>query len=234
MRGDGGSIDRGLQDDGIAADDRCCGHSGHDGEGKVPGRDDGSDAERDVAELVVLAGELDGRGRGVQLERFAAVELEKVDGLAYVGVGLAPVLSDLEGEPGAELELALSNQVGSAEEKGSALGGGGPAPGREGGERGGDGLLGKIGLGALMDSDDLGWPRRVDRDDLALGLQAAAADDQVVLPSELGFDIGKSLLHRPLVFGVVEVDERLVDEGGLCGARGGGGGEISGCHNSSF
>ena len=41
-------------------------------------------------------------------EGFAGVKLEEVDALAYVGVGLGPVLADLEGEPGAELEVAGS------------------------------------------------------------------------------------------------------------------------------
>ncbi len=100
--GDGGGVDRGLEDDGVAGDDGGGGHAGHDGEGEVPGRDDGADAERDVAELVALAGELDGGGGAVEAEGFAGVELEEIDALAYVGVGLGPVFADLVGEPGAE------------------------------------------------------------------------------------------------------------------------------------
>ena len=44
-------------------------------------------------------------------EGFAGVELEEVDGLADVGVGLGPVLADLEDEPGAEIELALADEL---------------------------------------------------------------------------------------------------------------------------
>ena len=66
-RGDGGGVGRGLEDDGVAGDDGGGGHAGHDGEGEVPRRDDGADAERDVAEVVALAGVLDGRGGGVEL-----------------------------------------------------------------------------------------------------------------------------------------------------------------------
>ena len=100
--GDGGRVAGGFEDDGVAADDGGGGHAGHDGEREVPRRDDGADAERNVAELVALSGVLDGRGGGVEAEGFAGVELEEVDGLAYVGVGLGPVLADLVGEPGAE------------------------------------------------------------------------------------------------------------------------------------
>ena len=35
--------------------------------------------------------------------------------LADVGVGLGPVLADFEGEPGAEVEVALADEVGGAE-----------------------------------------------------------------------------------------------------------------------
>ena len=47
--------------------------------GKFHGRDDGADAERNVAELVALAGELDGGGGGGEAEGLAGVELEEVD-----------------------------------------------------------------------------------------------------------------------------------------------------------
>ena len=85
--------------------------------GKFHGRDDGAHAERDVKQLVALAGVLDGGGCGGQAQGFACVELEEVDGLAHVGVGLGPVLADFVGEPGAELELALADDVGGAEQQ---------------------------------------------------------------------------------------------------------------------
>ena len=130
--GDGGRVDRGLEDDGVAGDDGGGGHAGHDGEGEVPRRNDGADAERNVEELVALAGILDGRGGVVEAQRFAGVELEEVDGLAYVGVGFGPVLADLVGEPRAELEFALANECCGAEEQRGALLRRGSAPGLEG------------------------------------------------------------------------------------------------------
>jgi hypothetical protein len=70
--GDGGRIARGLENDGVAGDDGGRGHAGHDGEGKVPGRNDRAHAERNVEQLVALAGILNGRGGGGQAQRFAA------------------------------------------------------------------------------------------------------------------------------------------------------------------
>ncbi len=111
LGGDGGRVAGGLEDDGVAGDDGGRGHAGHDGEGEVPRRNDGADAERNIEQAVALAGVLDGRGGGGEAQGFAGVELEEVDGLGDVGVGLGPVLADFVGEPGAELELALADDV---------------------------------------------------------------------------------------------------------------------------
>jgi len=63
-------------------------------------------------------------------QRFAGVEFAEVDGLGDIGVGFAPVLADLEDEPGAELEAALANYVGDVEDETGALFGRTAAPGR--------------------------------------------------------------------------------------------------------
>src|SRR6185437_12687468 len=47
-RRNGGRVGGWLEDDGVAADDGCGRHAGHDGEGKIPRRDDRADAERNV------------------------------------------------------------------------------------------------------------------------------------------------------------------------------------------
>ena len=60
-RGDGGRIAGRLQDDGVAGDDGSGRHAGHDGEGEIPRRNDRAYAQRDVEQLVALAGELDRR-----------------------------------------------------------------------------------------------------------------------------------------------------------------------------
>src|SRR5207253_985368 len=65
---DGRRIARWLQNDCIAADDGGSRHASHDGARKIPRRDDGAYAERDVAKLVMLAGKLHWRLRAVQAQ----------------------------------------------------------------------------------------------------------------------------------------------------------------------
>ena len=55
-RGDAGRVGGGLQHDRVAGDDRGGRHAGQDREREVPRRDHDADAERDVLELVSLAG----------------------------------------------------------------------------------------------------------------------------------------------------------------------------------
>ena len=50
LRGNRRRIARGLQDNGVAADDRSERHAGHDGAGEVPGRNHRADAERNVGQ----------------------------------------------------------------------------------------------------------------------------------------------------------------------------------------
>ena len=172
-----------------------------------------------VAELVALAGELDGGGGLVEAEGFAAVELEEVDGLAYVGVGLGPVFADLEGEPGAELEFALADEVGGAEEQGGALCDGCGSRCRR---RPGRPCIAASACSASArwwTADDLGGAGRVGGDDLVFGLEAAAADDEVVLVAELVSDVSESLLAcRRLFSGSVKSTKGSLVKG-VCAVR---------------
>ena len=136
LRGDGRRIARRLQDDGVAADDGGERHAGHDGAGEIPRRNYSADAERDVVQRVALAGQLDGRLRLGEAQHLARVELAEVDGLGDVGVGLNPVLTDFEDEPGHEFHFALAHEVADAKDEAGALFHGGAAPGLEGFERG--------------------------------------------------------------------------------------------------
>ena len=88
--------------------------------GKFHGGMTAPHAERDVAQAVAFARQLDRRGCGVQLERLTRVELHEVDALAHVGVGLSPILADLVGEPCAELELALLDELRHAQQQADA------------------------------------------------------------------------------------------------------------------
>ena len=72
--------------------------------GKFHGLMTGRDAERLVPLLVALGDEVAGAfaGRG-QRRRAAGVELDEVDRLADVGIGLAPCLARLPDDQGREL-----------------------------------------------------------------------------------------------------------------------------------
>ena len=83
------------------------------------------------------------------------VELEEVDGLADVGVGFGPVLADFVGEPGAELEFALADDVGGVEQQGDARSTEVAAPGLEARKRGLHRLLSVLRAGLLVNADDL-------------------------------------------------------------------------------
>jgi hypothetical protein len=110
MMGDAGRLLGGLDDDGVARDQRGDGHAAADRQREVPGADDDGDAARLVPLLVELADEPPERlrarrGMGGQ----AGVVLAEVDGLADIGVGLAPGLAGLldhdAGEPVALLRM---------------------------------------------------------------------------------------------------------------------------------
>ena len=135
----------------------------------------------------------------VEAKSLVAVELKEVDGFAYVGVGLGPVLADLEDEPRAELQLALADDCRSAEEQGSAFGNGSAAPRRKGRESRLNGLVCVFSLGVLVNADNLRRARRIDRANLFCGLQALAAEDHLVLAPEFLLDLCKRVLHGTLV-----------------------------------
>ncbi len=214
--GDGGRVGGGLEHDSVAGDDGGRGHAGHDGEGEVPGRDDGADAERHVTELVAFAGELDGRLGSVEAEGFAGVELEEVDALANVGVGFGEVLSDFEGEPGAELEVAGADESGGAEKEIDAVGNGRVGPAGKGSERGLDGGGGLSGRGGVVGADDLRGVRGIDGGEGFGGLRGVAAEDEVVCTTELGAHVSNGREHGAMVFGGGEVGEGLVGKRRKC------------------
>src|ERR1700722_2624607 len=113
LGGDGGRIARWLQDYGVATHDRGYGHAGHNGAGKIPWRNNRANAEGNVSERIVLAGQLH-RGLSLgQAQSFASIEFAEVDGLGDIGVGLAPVLADLENQPGHVIHFALAQEGGA-------------------------------------------------------------------------------------------------------------------------
>src|ERR1700676_2984328 len=79
LRGDGRSGTGRLEDDRVARDKRCAGHTDHDRAWEVPGRDDRTHAERNVDELVVLASELRNGLLTRQAHHLVRVKFHEVD-----------------------------------------------------------------------------------------------------------------------------------------------------------
>ena len=84
-------------------------HAHGDRDREVPRRDHRHHAARRVAHLVALAGDLEERLAAIERDRAAGVELEEVDGLADVGVGLVPGLGALAHRQRGELGAALAH-----------------------------------------------------------------------------------------------------------------------------
>src|SRR5438067_13420375 len=73
-----------------------------------------------------------------------------------------------------------------------------------------------------MQADNFGWPRRIDALDLRRSLEASAANDQVVLATELAADLFDRVAHAARVFRAREIGQRLVLKwcaGGLNASR---------------
>ena len=118
--------------------------------------------------------------RGGEAEGIARVKLKEINGFGKVGVGFSPVLAHFIGEPGAELEFSSADDGGGGEDQGNSCFYRGSAPGLEGLEGRLHGFFGVLRAGFLVDADDLGRAGRVEGADFGLGLEAAAADDEVV------------------------------------------------------
>jgi deazaflavin-dependent oxidoreductase (nitroreductase family) len=80
------------------------------------------DPARHVAQLVALAGDLQQRTPGLQRERAPGVELEEVDRLAHVGVGLGPGLGRLADHQRGDLVAPLAQPRGGADQRLGPLG----------------------------------------------------------------------------------------------------------------
>jgi hypothetical protein len=70
-----------------------------------------------------------------------------------------------------------------------------------------------------MNADNLGGARRIYGADLALGFDAPAADDEVILAAQLAGDSAERGLHRARVFRRLEVGKRLILKPALGQAR---------------
>ena len=201
------------------------GHAGHDGAGEIPRRNHRADAERNVGQRVALARQLHGRLGFGEAQGLARVELAEIDGLGNVGIGLEPVLRNFEHQPGHEFELALAHHIGDAEQERGALLDRSAAPVGERLRRGLHGGLDVLIAGFLVNADHFRRLGGIDGTNLVGGLDALAADDQVVLAAQLAthfLDGGAHLAHV-LFFGEIDecfIFERAFVQGELADAAG--------------
>ena len=116
-----GVSEAGLRTTRVPGDERGGRHPREDRVREVPRRDHGAGAERDVERLGKLARVRRDGDLAAPAEHLAGVELEEVDRLGGLDVGLGPGLPDLENHRGGEIVLARPHAGGRAQEDGRAL-----------------------------------------------------------------------------------------------------------------
>ena len=202
---DGRRVARGLQDDGVAADNGGQRHAAHDGAGKVPRRNYHAYAQRDVAQPIALARQLHRRLSLREANRLQRIEVAEVNQLGDVAIGFSPVLADLEHHPRHQLKLTLAHQRAGAEQQPGALFNRGILPGLECLQRRLHCGLDLSSAGCLMDANNLRRLGRIERGRLLGGLDVASADDQVVLATQFVADSFNGSAHAARVVRVAEV-----------------------------
>ena len=218
-RRDDGGVARGLEHDGVPADDRRRRHAHHDGARKVPRRYHGADAERNVDELVPFARHRDDRLRLRVTQRLTRVEFEKVDRLGDVAVGLGPALAHLVDQQRVVFEATFAQQRRRLEYVLGPFGQRQPAPGLERARGRADGLLRLFLRGGARDADHLRRVRGIERPDRLLGLDLASVDHQGIVPAQPLANRVERGLHGRGVARVLEILDGLVLKGGDLAGR---------------
>src|SRR5665213_822814 len=156
---------------------------------------------------------LDRRRRARQPQGLARIELQKVDALADVRIGLGPVLSHLESKPRTKLQMPLADESRSPQQKIDTLAHSRPRPLWKRRERSLHSLLRNLNRRLRMRSNHLRRTRRVRRRKTLRRPHALAADHQAVLPAEFAADPLQRLDHVALRCSIVEVGKGFVLEG---------------------
>ena len=122
----------GLDDAGVAGDERGKELPAGDGHGEVPRRDEADDAYGHADGHGELVLQLGGRGLAEEAAAFTGDVKGLVDGFLHVAAGLGEHLAHFAGHVVGILLFALLEQDAGAEENFGALGRGDEAPGGEG------------------------------------------------------------------------------------------------------
>jgi hypothetical protein len=185
-----------------------------------------------ITQLIALPGKLDGRRRPGQSQRLPRIKLQEVDGLGDIGIGLNPILAHFVGQPGAKFKLALANQLRRLQQQRHALPNRRVLPARESLMRRVYRPLGMFQPGLLVYTDNLRWPRRVQRLDLFRGAHPLPTDDEFILVTEHVRHTRQRSVHRAHVFIVVEVDKGFVAEQSFGSNRLNHGADLGSRHNT--
>ena len=203
-------VGRGLEDDAVARDEGRGRHAREDRVGEVPRRDHGARAERDVERLGELARIRRDGDLAPPAQHLARVELEEVDRLGRLDVGLGPGLPDLEHHRGGEVVLSRAHACGRPEEDGRAFarGEGGPRLLRLDG--GVDRLERDLPVGEMVAGEHLRTVGGVQVFEETAGLDPPSAHDDGDLGALLAVHSGEGRLERGALLGAAEVGEGFV------------------------
>ncbi len=110
------------------------------------------------------------------------------------------------------IRICVAQQVAHAKQQAGALFAGSPAPALKRVKGGLHGRFDMVFAGFLVQADNLRRLGGIDGLDLVRGLDALAADDEVILASELGAHFFDGGAHLAGIFFLAEINQRLVDE----------------------
>ncbi len=150
--GNAAGLRRGLDDGRVARHQGGGGHAAADGQREIPGTDDRGHAAGLIPVVVQLAHEPTQPLRLEEPDGLAGVIFAEVDGLADVGVGLAPGLARLANHHGGQPIAVAADRGGRLQDDLRAFQLGAVAPGGKGGGRRGD----RLPAGIRTDRSNLG------------------------------------------------------------------------------
>ncbi len=154
QRGERGVVG-GLDDAGIAANQRGQELPGGDGHGEVPGGDHAADADGQADGHGEFVAQLGGGGDAEEAAAFAGHVEGGVDGFLNVATGFGEHFAHLARHVPGVLLLAIDENLTGAVEDFGAFGGGSQPPGFEGLSGGGNGSVDVLGGGGLELANDV-------------------------------------------------------------------------------
>ena len=172
----------GLDDAGVAADQRGQELPGGDGHGEVPGGDHAADADRQTDAHGEFVAQLGRSGDAEEAAAFAGHVEGSVDGFLDVAAGFGEHFAHLAGHVLGVLLLTLEEDLAGTVEDFGAFGGGSQPPGFEGLSGGGNGSVDVLGGGGLELANDVVVAGGVDIEEgfAGAGGDPLAADEVLV------------------------------------------------------